>query len=81
VGGKILPTKDELKFVARGGLSGAIYDWGDEFAQKERMLANTWQGAFPWQNLKTAGDEGTSPVGTFPPNRFGLYDMAGNVWE
>lgn len=64
--GNSLPIEDELKVVARGGLSGAIYAWGDEFAQKECILSNTWQGAFLWQNLKTAGDEGTSPVGTFP---------------
>jgi formylglycine-generating enzyme len=45
------------------------------------MMANTWQGEFPWQNLRTDGFEGTSPVETFPPNGYGLYDMAGNVWE
>jgi sulfatase modifying factor 1 len=45
------------------------------------MMANTWQGEFPWQNLKTDGYEGTSPIGTFPVNGYGLYDMAGNVWE
>jgi formylglycine-generating enzyme len=79
--GKALPTEAEWEFAARGGLDGAAYVWGDEFAPKGRMLANTWQGRFPWQNLKTDGYEGTSPVGVFPPNRFGLYDMAGNVWE
>ncbi len=79
--GKALPTEAEWEFAARGGLAGAIYTWGDEYAPKGRMLANTWQGAFPWQNLKTDGYAGTSPVGTFPPNGYGLYDMAGNVWE
>ena len=67
--------------AARGGLEGATYTWGDEFAPKGRMMANTWQGEFPWQNLLTDGYEGTSPVKTFPPNGYGLHDMAGNVWE
>jgi formylglycine-generating enzyme len=79
--GKALPTEAEWEFAARGGLNGAIYVWGDEFAPKGRMVANTWQGAFPWQNLESDGYAGTSPVGTFPANGFGLYDMAGNVWE
>jgi formylglycine-generating enzyme required for sulfatase activity len=79
--GKALPTEAEWEFAARGGLAGATYVWGNEFAPQGRMLANTWQGMFPWQNLKTDGYEGTSPVGAFPPNGFGLYDMAGNVWE
>jgi formylglycine-generating enzyme required for sulfatase activity len=55
--------------------------WGDEFAPKGRMMANTWQGEFPWQNLRIDGYEGTSPVGAFRPNGYELYDMAGNVWE
>jgi formylglycine-generating enzyme required for sulfatase activity len=79
--GKALPTEAEWEFAARGGLDGAVFTWGDEFAPKGRMMANTWQGAFPWQNLRTDGYEGTSPVGSFPPNGYGLYDMAGNVWE
>jgi formylglycine-generating enzyme required for sulfatase activity len=79
--GKSLPTEAEWEFAARGGIEGAIYVWGDEFAPKGRMMANTWQGEFPWQNLKTDGYEGTSPIGAFPPNGYGLYDMAGNVWE
>jgi formylglycine-generating enzyme len=78
---KSLPTEAEWEFAARGGLEGASFVWGDEFAPKGRMMANTWQGEFPWQNLKTDGYEGTSPVEAFPPNRYGLYDMAGNVWE
>lgn len=78
--GKELPSEAEWEFAARGGLSQAIYAWGNEFPQ-ERMLANTWQGAFPWQNLKLDGYEGTSPVGAFPANQFGLYDLIGNVWE
>jgi len=79
--GKELPTEAEWEFAARGGLEGAAFVWGGEFAPKGKMMANTWQGEFPWQNLKTDGYEGTSPVKTFAPNGYGLYDMAGNVWE
>ena len=79
--GKSLPTEAEWEYAARGGLDGAIFTWGDEFAPKGRMMANTWQGEFPWQNLLLDRYEGTSPVETFPPNGYGLYDMAGNVWE
>jgi formylglycine-generating enzyme required for sulfatase activity len=79
--GKLLPTEAEWEYAARGGIDGATFTWGDEFAPKGRMMANTWQGEFPWQNLRTDGFDGTSPVEKFPPNRFGLYDMAGNVWE
>jgi formylglycine-generating enzyme len=79
--GKTLPTEAEWEFAARGGLSGAAFVWGDEFAPRGKMMANTWQGEFPWQNLVTDGFEGTSPVKSFPPNGYGLFDMAGNVWE
>jgi formylglycine-generating enzyme required for sulfatase activity len=79
--GKDLPTEAEWEFAARGGLEGAAFVWGDEPAPKGRMRANTWQGEFPWQNLAADGYEGTSPVGSFPPNGYGLFDMAGNVWE
>ena len=79
--GKALPTEAEWEFAARGGLDGAVYTWGDEFAPGGRMLANTWHGEFPWQNLASDGYEGTSPVGVFPPNGYGLSDVAGNVWE
>jgi formylglycine-generating enzyme len=79
--GKALPTEAEWEFAARGGLDGKVFCWGDEFAPKGRMMANTWQGEFPWQNLLTDPYEGTSPVGAFPPNGYGLLDMAGNVWE
>lgn len=79
--GKELPTEAEWEYAARGGLDGAVFSWGDEFAPGGQMMANTWQGEFPWQNLLTDGYEGTSPVGTFPANGYGLYDVTGNVWE
>jgi formylglycine-generating enzyme len=79
--GKELPTEAEWERAARGGLEGAIFAWGDELAPNGRMMANSWQGEFPWQNLRIDGYEGTSPVSVFPPNGYGLYDMTGNVWE
>jgi formylglycine-generating enzyme required for sulfatase activity len=79
--GKELPTEAEWEFAARGGLEGANYAWGNEFVRGNRLMANTWQGEFPWQNLALDGYEGSSPVGAFPPNGYGLYDMIGNVWE
>jgi sulfatase modifying factor 1 len=79
--GKALPTETEWEFAARGGLEGAVFAWGDEFAPEGSMLANIWQGEFPWQNLAADGYEGTSPVGSFPANGYGLYDVAGNAWE
>jgi formylglycine-generating enzyme len=79
--GAALPTEAEWEHAARGGLEGAVFCWGDAFAPKGRMLANTWQGQFPWQNLLLDGFERTSPVGRFAANGYGLLDMAGNVWE
>lgn len=79
--GKSLPTEAEWEYAARGGLDTAEYAWGDELSPGGRILANYWQGEFPWNNSKQDGWEGTSPVRSFPPNGFGLYDMIGNVWE
>ncbi len=79
--GKQLPTEAEWERAARGGLEGAVFCWGDEFAPRGRLMANTWQGEFPWQNLRTGRFQRTSPVGRFPANGYDLYDMAGNVWE
>ena len=79
--GKQLPTEAEWEFAARGGLESKVFAWGDTFAPNGRMMANTWQGEFPWQNMLLDRFERTSPVDVFPPNGFGLFDMTGNVWE
>jgi len=78
---KELPTEAEWELAARGGLEGAVFAWGDEHFPEGEAMANSWQGEFPWQNLKVDGFDGTSPVGSFPPNGYGLLDMCGNVWE
>jgi formylglycine-generating enzyme required for sulfatase activity len=79
--GKELPSEAEWEFAARGGLEGATFAWGDEHFPDGKAMANTWQGEFPWQNLKLDGYEGTSPVGSFAPNGYDLFDLTGNVWE
>ena len=76
-----LPTEVEWEYAARGGLPGAIFTWGNEERPDGQIMANSWQGHFPWQNTKEDGYVFTSPVGSFPANGYGLLDMAGNVWE
>ena len=79
--GKALPTEAEWEFAAKGGLEDTEFPWGDEFTPRGRHMANTWQGAFPHENSKEDGWARTSPVRSYPPNGYGLYDMIGNVWE
>jgi len=79
--GKSLPTEAQWEYAARGGLEGAEFAWGDELTPGGRHMANTWQGAFPFQNSIEDGYERTSPVGNYPANGYGLFDMIGNVWE
>jgi formylglycine-generating enzyme required for sulfatase activity len=75
-----LPTEDEWEVAARGGRDGEPYAWGEELAPEGRLMANVWTGSFPWYFAR-AGAPGTTAVGSYPPNGYGLVDMIGNVWE
>jgi sulfatase modifying factor 1 len=78
---KALPTEAEWEFSARGGLDGAEFAWGNDFAPGGVRKAHTWEGEFPWRNLHPDGLQRTAPIGRYPSNGYGLFDMIGNIWE
>lgn len=79
--GRSLPTEAEWEFAARGGLNGKDFAWGDEQTPDGVWMANSWQGFFPYEDDNSDGHHGTAPVGCYPTNGYGLFDMIGNVWE
>ncbi len=78
---KRLPTEAQWEFAARGGLSGQLYAWGNEMRPGGKWMANTWEGTFPVHDTGADGFASLAPVGKFPANGYGLYDMAGNAWQ